>query len=104
MLLSLHTDYVKHSLLPVYGGEVKARFNDSNGSHVFKFLFMEYKASIYHKVIQMCQPPPFEKTKKHCSMRTRTYLKFRRSINGKPKSGLNIFQKVNGVYIRFFNN
>lgn len=58
MLSSLHTDYVKHSSLPVYGGEVKARFNDSNGSHVFKFLFMEYKASIYHKVIQMCQPPP----------------------------------------------
>lgn len=35
-------------------------------------------------------------------MRTRTYLKFGRSIDGKPKSGLNIFQKVNVVYIRFF--
>lgn len=31
-------------------------------------------------------------------MRTRTYLKFRRSIDGKPKSGLNIFQKLNVVY------
>lgn len=44
MLSSLHTYYVNHSLIPVYGGEVKARFNDSNGSHVFKFLFIEYKA------------------------------------------------------------
>lgn len=51
MLLFLYIDYVKYLLLFVYGGEVKVWFNDFNGSYVFKFLFMEYKVSIYYKVI-----------------------------------------------------